>query len=85
MKTDDLYNDWLEQKQNIEISSDFTEKTMSRILQHQQTHPTTSHINHFLERIAEHPYSHAALIAAGLIFAVCRFLISAKISLGNQW
>ena len=84
MKTDDLYNAWLEHKKNIDISPDFTDQTMRRILQHQQKHPQTSRFTHFLERLTEHPYSHAALIAVGLIFAVCRFLISAKISLGDQ-
>ncbi|MCP4712676.1 MAG: hypothetical protein GY869_28960 [Planctomycetes bacterium] len=85
MKTDDLYNEWLEHKQNIDISPDFTEQTMHRILQHQPAYPKTSGITRYLERLTEHPFSRVALIAAGLIFAVCRFLVSAKISLGNQW
>jgi hypothetical protein len=68
MNDDEIYNNWSQQKTNIDIDENFPTSVMKQISAYERdrTKPLFD-IQRFVEIISNHPLAKAGLIAAGLI------------------
>jgi hypothetical protein len=73
MKTEEIYNAWKEQKSQIEICKDFSDKVMGRIYQYERKKRKPFFNGHqLIELISTRPLGKAAVIAAGAVIGLLR-------------
>ena len=79
----EIYNLWKEQKQNVSISPDFTDRTMQKVVQYDPARAKSLFDPHLLmERLSRHALARAALLAAAGLIAFIRILFTVRFALG---
>lgn len=73
MKTEDIYNEWKEQKNQIEAGEGFSDKVISRICQFERQKRKSLFNGHrLIELISTRPLGKAAVVTAGVLAGFVR-------------
>ena len=66
MKSEEIFDDWKEQRSRIEIRENFTDAAMSRIYKYEQNkRKSLFDVQGFIELISAHPLAQTGVILAG--------------------
>lgn len=85
MKTEEVINNWNEQRSRIEVGENFAEDVMNQIYQYERLkRKPLFDVQQLLEFISVHPLAKAGLIAAGVLAGFVRlvFMIIVILSKG---
>ena len=82
MKSNEIYDNWKAQRNQVEPGRDLTEKVMNQVYQyeHKRRKPLFD-IQRFVEFISAHPLAKAGLIATGGITGLVRAAVMIRILL----
>ncbi len=73
MKTEEIYNAWKEQKNQMDMDNGFSDKVMNRIYQYEREKRKPLFDGHrLIELISTRPLGKAAAIAAGAVIGLLR-------------
>lgn len=73
MKTEEIYNAWKEQKNQMDMDNGFSDKVMNRIYQYEREKREPLFDGHrLIELISTRPLGKAAAIAAGAVIGLLR-------------
>jgi hypothetical protein len=76
MKSDEIYESWKQEKRQIEISQNFTDRVMNEIYQLEQDRNIIQlKMNRLIELISFHPLAKTGLVAAGAVIGIVRVTI----------
>jgi hypothetical protein len=80
---EEIYNAWKEQKNQIELSQDFSRAVMDRVYQYEQGKGRTLLKPYqLIELISAHPFVKAAVVTAGAAAGLARIMFLAYAFLG---
>ena len=83
MKTEEIYNAWKEQKNQMDVDKDFSGKVMSRIYQYEQEKRKPLFGSHrLIELISTRPLGKAAVVTAGALIGFVRMMLVVYAFLG---
>lgn len=84
MKDNEVYESWKQEKRQIDVSQDFTEKVMSEVYQREQSRKSSPFtIDRLIELISFHPLAKFGLVAAGAVTGIVRLIIMIQAILSN--
>ncbi len=84
MKSEEIYNAWKEQKSQVEIEKNFTDKVMNQVYIYEQNRrKPLFDVQRFFELISAHPLVKAGMIAAGVIAGFIRMAFTVYVFLGT--
>ena len=84
MKDNEVYESWKQEKRQIDVSQDFTEKVMSEVYQREQSRKSSPFtIDRLIELISFHPLAKFGLVAAGAVTGIIRLIIMIQAILSN--
>ncbi|MHC4196149.1 MAG: hypothetical protein ACYSQZ_09505 [Planctomycetota bacterium] len=75
MKTEEIINNWNEQRNRIEVGENFTKDVMNQVYQYERLkRKPLFDMQRLIELISAHPLAKAALIATGAVAGVVRIV-----------
>jgi hypothetical protein len=84
MKDNEVYESWRQEKRQINISQDFTDRVMNGIYQLEQNNNISRfNIERLIELISFHPLAKTGLVAAGAVIGIVRLVIIIDAILSN--
>ena len=86
MKSEEIYNTWKKRKSQIEVSSTFSDKVMSRIYKYERARRRPLFdFQRLVDTISAHALAKAALVTAGAAMGLVRliFMILVILSRGD--
>lgn len=84
MKDNKVYESWMQEKQQIDISEDFTDRVMNEVFQWEQNRKSLRfNVERLIEMISFHPLAQIGLVAAGAVTGIVRLIIMIHTILSN--
>jgi hypothetical protein len=84
MKSDEVYESWRQEKRQIEVSRNFTDRVMDEIFQLEQNRNIIQlKMNKLIELISFHPLAKTGLVAVGAVIGIVRVIIMILAILSN--
>ena len=84
MKDNEVYESWKQEKRQIDVSQDFTEKVMNEVYQWKQSSKSPRFtMERLIELISFHPLAKTGLVAVGAITGILRLIIMIHAILSN--
>jgi hypothetical protein len=84
MKSDEVYESWRQEKRQIEVSRNFTDRVMDEIFQLEQNRNIIQlKMNKLVELISFHPLAKTGLVAVGAVIGIVRVIIMILAILSN--
>lgn len=84
MKDHEVYESWKQEKHQIDVSQDFTEKVMNEVYQWKQSSKSPRFtMERLIELISFHPLAKTGLVAVGAITGILRLIIMIHAILSN--
>jgi len=84
MKDNEVYESWRQEKRQIDVSQNFTEKVMNQVYQLEQSRKSSPlTMEGLIELISFHPLAKTGLIAAGAVTGIVRLIIMIQAILSN--
>ena len=83
MKSEKFYDDWMKQRNQIEIGENFTQDVMGQIYQYEQRRKRPLfNMEWFFEFVSANSLAKLGLVTAGVIAGLIRMAFTAYVSLG---
>ena len=84
MKNNGVYESWKQEKRQIDVSEDFTDRVMNELNQweHSRKSPRFN-IEKLIELISFHPLAKIGLVSAGAVAGIVRLIIMINAILSN--
>jgi uncharacterized protein (DUF488 family) len=84
MKENEGYESWRQDKRQIDISQNFTDRVMNNVYQWEQSRKNPHFaIERLIELISFHPMAKIGLVAAGAVTGIVRLIIMINAILSN--
>lgn len=84
MKENEVHELWKQEKRQIDINQNFTERVMNEIYQLEKNRDNTQlKINKLIELISFHPLAKTGLVAVGAVIGIVRVIIMILAILSN--
>ena len=84
MKDHKIYESWKQEKQQIDVGQDFTDRVMNAVYQWEQSRKSPSlKTERLIELISFHPLAKTGLVAAGAVTGIVRLIIMINTILSN--
>ena len=84
MKDHKVYESWKQEKQQIDVSQNFTGRVMNQVYQLEQSKKSPRlKIERLIELISFHPLAKTGLVAAGAVTGIVRLIIMINTILSN--
>jgi len=84
MKDNEVYKSWRQDKRQIDVSQNFTDKVMNEVYQLEQSRKNSRFtIDRLIELISIHPLAKTGLVATGAVTGIVRLIIMINTILSN--
>lgn len=84
MKKDEVYESWKQDKRQIDVSQNFTDRVMNKVYQWEQSRKSPQAIiERLIELISFHPLAKIGLVAAGAVMGIIRLIIMIQAIFSN--
>jgi len=84
MKDNEVYKSWRQDKRQIDVSQNFTDKVMNEAYQLEQSRKNSRFtIDRLIELISIHPLAKTGLVATGAVTGIVRLIIMINTILSN--
>ena len=84
MKDHEVYESWKQEKRQIDVSQNFTDRAMNQVYQWEQSRNSPLlKTERLIELISFHPLAKTGLVAAGAVTGIVRLMIMINTILSN--
>jgi len=84
MKKSEIYESWKQEKRQIDVGQNFTNRVMNEVYQCRQSRKSPRFtIERIIELISFHPLAQIGLVAAGAVVGIVRLIIMIQTFLSN--
>ena len=84
MKNNGVYESWKQEKRQIDVSEDFTDRVMNEMYQWEHSRKNSRFaIEKLIELISFHPLAKIGLVSAGAVAGIVRLIIMINAILSN--
>jgi hypothetical protein len=84
MKENEVYKSWRQEKHQIDVSRNFTDRVMNEVYQLEQSRNVYQlKMERLIELISFHPLVKTGLVAAGAVTGIVRLIIMINMILSN--
>jgi hypothetical protein len=84
MKDHEVYESWKQDKRQIDVSQNFTDRVMNEVCQWEQNRKNPLlNMDRLIELISFHPLAKTGLVAAGAVTGIIRLIIMINAILSN--
>ncbi len=84
MKDNEVYESWRQEKRQIDVSPNFTDRAMNQVFQWEQSRKKPLFtMERLIELISFHPLAKTGLVAAGGVTGIVRLIIMINTILSN--
>ena len=84
MKDRKVYESWRQEKRQIDVSQNFTDRAMNQVYQWEQSRKSPRiTMERLIELISFHPLAKTGLVAAGAVTGIVRLIIMINTILSN--
>jgi len=84
MKDHEVYESWRQEKRQIDVSQNFTDRAMNQVYQWEQSRKSPRiTMERLIELISFHPLAKTGLVAAGAVTGIVRLIIMIHAILSN--
>ena len=84
MKNNGVYESWKQEKRQIDVGEDFTDRVMNEVYQWEHSRKSSRfNIEKLIERISFHPIVKIGLVSAGAVAGIVRLIIMINAILSN--
>ena len=84
MKDNEVYESWRQEKRQIDVSQNFTDRVMNQVFQWEQSRNFRRfNVSRFVEFISLHPLAKTGLVGVGAVTGIVRLIIMTQAILSN--
>ena len=84
MKDNEVYKSWRQDKRQIDVSQNFTDKVMNEVYKWEQSKEIPLfRMDRLIELVSIHPLAKTGLVAAGAVTGIVRLIIMINTILSN--